>query len=152
MARPELLDIASAVAGSFVSRNNDVDGYWALGLLRSYADRHGLRSLRFDILQQDPESTNDVPALVGDAYRQVLVRQLAIRKIGRELVAKAEIFLTFGADAPDTSSASTYGAPFSCTVRLTDQRGREFERVRAGCCALHDPSRELRSVRGKSTP
>lgn len=36
--RGELKDVALGVLGSFVSRNNDVDGYWCLGLLRALAD------------------------------------------------------------------------------------------------------------------
>lgn len=152
MARRELLDVAAAVAGSFVSRNNDVNGYWGLGLLRSYADRNGLRSLRFDLLEGDPEPKSDPPALVADAYRRVLARQLTIRRIARGIVTKAEVLLTFDPDTPNTPSASTYGAPFSCTVRLTDHRGREFERIRIGCCSPHNPLRELQSVRAKEAP
>lgn len=152
MARRELLDVAAAVAGSFVSRNNDVNGYWGLGLLRAHADRNGLRSLRFDILEQDADAQGGAPALVADAYRRVLARQLAIRRIKPGIVTKAEILLTFDPDEPNTPSASTYGAPFSCTARLTDHRGREFERVRAGCCAPHNPLRELRSPREKEAP
>jgi hypothetical protein len=151
MARRELLDVAGAVAGSFVSRNNDVNGYWGLGLLRSHADLNQLRSLRFDIFGQYPEPKNDALALVTDAYRRVLARQLSIRKIARGIVTKAEIVLTFEPDAPNIPSASTYGAPFSCAVRLTDHRGREFERVLVGCCAPHNPLRELRSARANET-
>jgi hypothetical protein len=149
MARRELLDVAAAVAGSFVSRNNDVNGYWGIGVLRSYADRNRIRSLRFDILEGAPEPRSDPPALVADAYRRVLARQLAIRKISPDIVTKAEVVLTFDPDAPNTSSAPTYGAPFSCTVRLTDHLGREFEGIRIGCCAPHNPGRELQSARAK---
>jgi hypothetical protein len=94
MARRELLDVAAAVAGSFVSRNNDVNGYWGLGLLRSYADRNGVRFLRFDILEGDHEPKSDAPALVTDAYRRILARQLTTRRIARGIVTKAEILLT----------------------------------------------------------
>jgi hypothetical protein len=152
MARRELLDVAAGIAGSFVSRNNDGNGYWGLGLLRSHADRTGTRSLRLDILGHDADPPNSAPALVADAYRQVLERQLAIRKLARGVITKAEILLTFDPDSPNTPGASTYGAPFSCTVRLTDHRGRVFERIRTGCCAPHNPLTELRSARAREAP
>jgi hypothetical protein len=152
MRHRELLDVAAAVAGSFVSRNNDVNGYWGLGLLRSNADRIGVRALRLDILDRDADANNDAPALVADVYRHFLARQLATRKIARGVIMKAEIFVTFDPDAPNTPSAPTYGAPFSCTVRLTDDRGRQFERVHNGCCAPHDALRELRSARASEAP
>jgi hypothetical protein len=150
MARREFLDVAAAIAGSFVSRNNDVDGYWSLGLLRSYADHHKLRSLRFDILAPDAVQGRGLLTLISDTYRGVLVRQLAVRKIARATLSKAEIALTFNPEAPNLPTAPTYGAPFFCVVRLTDYRGREYERSLLGCCAPHNQLRELRSSRAKA--
>ncbi len=147
MARRELLDLAAAIAGSFVSRNNDIDGYWSLGVLRSYADHHNLRSLRFDILDPDAVQGRDLLNLISDKYRSVLARQLTVRKIARATLSKAEITLTFDPSGPNLPAAPTYGAPFSCVVRLTDHRGREFERGLLGCCTPHNPLRELRSSR-----
>ena len=48
--RNKLRGVAHAVLGSFISRNNDIDGYWALGLLRSFADTAGVAELRFDLV------------------------------------------------------------------------------------------------------
>jgi len=147
MRRNELLDVAGALAGSFISRNNDVDGYWSLGLLRSYADSKHLRSLRFDIVSGTAEPEDRLLARVAEAYRQVLTRQLTTRRIAHEILATAEIGLTFGHDTPDPASGNTDDSPFSCTVRLTDHRDRSFERTMIGTCAPHDPRREFRSTR-----
>ena len=35
-----LTNIANGLCGSFVSRNNDVEGYWAIGKLRLLAGQH----------------------------------------------------------------------------------------------------------------
>ncbi len=118
------MDIAGAIAGSFVSRNNDVDGYWSLGLLRSYADSKHLRSLRFDIVSGTAEPEGRLLVRVAESYRQVLARQLTTRRITPRTLARAEIALTFGHDTPDAASGNTYDSPFSCTVRLTDHRDR----------------------------
>jgi hypothetical protein len=147
MARRELLDVAAAIAGSFVSRNNDVNGYWSLGLLRSYADYHNLRCLRFDILAPDAIQDSELLNLISDRYRSFLARQLTVRKIARATVSRAEVALTFDPEAPNVPADPTYGAPFSCLVRLTDHSGREFQRRLLGCCNPHNPLRELRSSR-----
>jgi hypothetical protein len=149
MGRRELLDVAGALAGSFVSRNNDVDGYWSLGLLRAYADGNHVGSLRFDIMNGGADPENDLLRRVAVAYRRALGQQLTTRRIAREVVAKAAIVLTFDRDALSAPPAATRGAPFSCTVRLTDHRGREFERTITGHCDPHDPRRELRSSRAE---
>ena len=141
------MDVAGALAGSFISRNNDVDGYWSLGLLRSYADSKHLRSLRFDIVSGTSEPEDRLLVRVAEAYRQVLARQLTTRRIAHQILANAEIGLTFDHDTPDAASWNTYDSPFSCTVRLTDRRDRTFERTMIGNCAPHDPRRELRSTR-----
>jgi hypothetical protein len=149
MGRRELLDVPHAIAGSFVSRNNDVDGYWSLGLLRSFADRNQVWSLQFDLVNGATEPEATLLGRVAAAYRSVLVRQLTTRGIARGVVAKALVVLTFNPDAPHTPSIATEGAPFSCTVLLTDHRGRDFERILIGHCAPHDPRRELRSTRAQ---
>jgi hypothetical protein len=149
MGRRELLDLAGAVAGSFVSRNNDVDGYWSLGLLRSYADSERLKSLRFNILNGHAEPPDPLLLRVAEAYRQVLARQLTIRRIANDVVLKAEIVLTFDRDAPNAPSAATYSAPFFCTVQFTDRHDRELARTLVQHCVPHNPQTEVRSMRSQ---
>jgi hypothetical protein len=45
-----LTNIARGLCGSFVSRNNDLDGYWSIGKLRSLADRYGRAAVLIDVL------------------------------------------------------------------------------------------------------
>ncbi len=149
MSRRELLDVAGALAGSFVSRNNDVDGYWSLGLLRSYADSSDGGPLRFNIVDASAQPEDDLLVHVAKVYQQMLVQQLNARRIATEVVAKAVVILTFVRNLSNAPPATTYGAPFLCTVRLTDRRDREFERTIVGHCAPHDPQRERRSMRAK---
>lgn len=145
----KLLDVAAGIAGSFVSRNNDLDGYWSLGALRSCADSKHLQTLRLDILSGRAEPEHESLVRVAEAYRQVLARQLATRSIAHEVMVSAEVEITFYRDLRNAPSAATYGSPFSCTVRLTDHRDRTFERTIVGHCAPHDPRRERRSTRAE---
>lgn len=47
--RIELQGIANALNGSFISRNNDFEGYWAIGQLKSLATNNSLSSITFSL-------------------------------------------------------------------------------------------------------
>ena len=123
MGRSELNGVAAGLAGSFVSRNNDVDGFWSLGLLRLFADQLQLKSLRFDIANGRTEPDAPLLLRVCHTYQASLARQLAARGIDRSMVAHAEILVSFDAlGSPSMPPARTYGPPFLCSVRLLDDR------------------------------
>ncbi len=58
--RKELKNIANGIIFSFKSRNNDVDGYWELGKLYSYAKSCGVNSIKLNLLDLsiNPDSRN----------------------------------------------------------------------------------------------
>lgn len=149
MGRRDLNGVAAGLATSFVSRNNDLDGYWSLGLLRRLADRQRRESLHFDILSGSTDPQDPMLAHVCRAYRAALSRQLIVRNLDRALVAKADILVSFNAPPlPVTApAAATYGPPFSCCVRLLDDREKEHSHTVVAHCAPHDPRFERRSTR-----
>lgn len=56
----ELIDVILGIVNSFNSRNNDLQGYWALGVLYRFAKYNNVQSLKFDLLNQiiEPEEAN----------------------------------------------------------------------------------------------
>ncbi len=48
--RNELRGIAAGIAGKFISRNTDIDGYWAMGVLYEAADKDFAKHIRLDLL------------------------------------------------------------------------------------------------------
>lgn len=145
--RGELKDVALGVLGSFVSRNNDVDGYWCLGLLRALADAQRVSSLRLDLTGQATEPRDELTALTAATYREALLRQLARRGIAQGVISKAEIHVDFNASASVFASLPTYGQPTRCSICLLDERGQEHRQTVMTACATHDPKRESRSTR-----
>lgn len=47
--RTEFKGITHSLNGSFVSRNNEFGGYWAMGQLKSFASEKRLTSLTFTL-------------------------------------------------------------------------------------------------------
>lgn len=144
--RNKLRGVARAVLGSFVSRNNDIDGYWALGLLRSFADSAGVTELRFDLMPGAAEPSDALPLLICRRYRGVLSDQRIRRRVAAQLTG-AEIRLVFNSAATGMDRFVSYGDPFGCVVSLVDAHGQAHESGIVARCAPHDPGEERRSTR-----
>jgi hypothetical protein len=144
--RRELIDLAAGITGSFVSRNNDVGGYWSLGLLRSLADRIGISALQFDLMAATAYPHDPIAATVAQVYHYKLKDQLTRRRI-QDFLATAVLTVEFGVQANPSAPAPTYGDPVRCTVLLVDRQDREHRCTRWTTCAPHNPARESRSAR-----
>lgn len=144
-----LTNIASGLCGAFASRNNDLDGYWSIGKLRSLADQHGQSTVSLDVLalSMQPLVSGFEPVLVR---HQLLLAKLAdMSGIRFQDISAAEIVLAFAPPPRPRASchAPDCGDPFELTVRV-EADGRAAGIVRhAGYCRPHDPAQETRSTR-----
>lgn len=144
-----LTDIANGLCGSFASRNNDLDGYWALGKLRSLAEKYSRTTVLLDLLTSSihPSSSEFAPVLAR--YRHLLARLADLSRIQLEEITAACITLDF---APSPWSRISYYKPqwgdqFTVTVTINAD-DRALGSVRhVGYCRVHDPAREIRSTR-----
>jgi hypothetical protein len=146
--RGRLSDVAAGILGSFVSRNNDFDGYWSLGLLHALARREHSAAVLLDLLEQSGSPVDDLTTTIASNYGHMLERQLARQRIARSSITKAEVRVVFNIEASVFVSLPTYGAPTLCTMLLRDDRGREYSRSVRTASAPHDPTRESRRRRG----
>ena len=144
--RKTLKGIAHGLLGTFVSRYNDINGYWGLGVLRQLADKRSLQSLELDLLGSNTE--HPVLKDVETRYRTWLLETLPKVRIAPTQIAQAEIRIFFAEeiDFPD-AVRSTRGKPYKCTVTITRRDGVAVSAERIGYCGPHDPSKEHRSNR-----
>lgn len=129
------------MAGAFVSRNNDVGGYWALGKLYKLAQTSGLSEIRVDLVGSALEPSSPEFADMVRDFRQMLVGQVAARRLSGEWLKAADIRVTFSGK----KSARGSGDMFECLVTLTDDLGRRHEARGSGACWAHDPDKERKS-------
>lgn len=147
--RRELQGIANALNSSFVSRNNDFDGYWSLGLLKHFAIGDGKRSveLLFPLLQ--PEASGKLMDSLLRHYTNMLTKLLTQQRIPHEWVNTVSITLDFRPQLEDEvlikGAASV--EPFACRCQITDDRGRHYASTLFGRCWVHSAKKELRSTR-----
>lgn len=148
MSRRSILKgIASGVVGSFVSRNNDLDGYWGIGMLCLYARNIRKTSVTINLCSNVEEQLI-ISTLAGN-YCYMFKNITAKLKLNPHWVKKVEILIEFGTSNGNLIKApyDTWGDPFQCTLSITDDLGHIWRASKIGRCVPHDPKRESRSTR-----
>lgn len=147
--RGTLANIAAGIASSFASRNNDHNGYWALGQLRSLAEQQSVSEFR---IQLEPRQPTGHPLLDGIAarYASMLARLLENAGARSDAVVEAGIVvqLVLTDRASLLQSPTTWGEPLRCNVELRDASGRPARASHVTWCGVHDPANESRRARG----
>lgn len=149
--RIELHGIVNAINGSFVSRNNDFRGYWAIGQLKALAIDTGVTSMRFSLIPKT-DTISSLQRYIVYHYTGMLEDLLRKQQIPDFWVNEANIMLDFGANVENTwlHECSTSGEPFQCCCQITDDTGRSYSSIIGGRCLPHSAMKELKSTR-KST-
>jgi hypothetical protein len=134
-----LRGIVAGLLGTFTSRNNDIDGYWGIGLLcRDASITNGKVSLDLVECTALPATLACVSAANTYSHRlEAMLRNEGFHPLD---VSAAKITLEYLSPAPQ-------GGPFQCTVSLTDRLRQTYSVTSSGTCWPHDPKRELRSTR-----
>lgn len=150
--RSELSGIANSLASSFVSRNNDVNGYWALGKLYLHAKHVSPPSASIQLTPVQNARVEEPTASIARKFERVLENLLEKQRLHRGWLATARIQIDFESSSakPRFIYRQGPGRAFLCTVTITDDRGRKYESSTAGWCWPHDPTLESQSTRAQS--
>lgn len=145
-----LTNIAAGLCGSFVSRNNDLAGYWAIGKLRSIAERYSQSAVLLDVLAPSMQPLSSEFAQVLADYH-LLLQKLASRSgIRFAAINAAYISVDF---SPHPWPRAIYcknewGEQFLVTVTIRGDGRADGIISHAGYCRPHDPDRERRRSGG----
>ena len=139
-SRHHLTSVADGVARAFASRNNDVDGWWALGLLIS-AVPPGDPDYQIDLLTGEalPAPAQPDLRLLGSAWARYLRWSLQRHDVPIAAVRSAALVVRF--DRQRRVGSWIPGGrdrPFRVTATIEDDRGHRHERVAEGHCASPD--------------
>ena len=146
--RRELKNIASGVYGSFISRNNDVGGYWGIGKLCLLAQQHETNIIRLNLLAESifPASAEFHRLVAG--YHSFLQKHLVARHLPKNWATSAIIELDFKAVPPSGKHIPivTWGSLFKLTVAITDDMGKNYTITGYSYCGPHNPKKESKSA------
>lgn len=133
----KLRHIAGGIASSFVHRNNDVGGQWALGLL--YREAPADQRVQLDLLQHTAIPSTNITQLVARNYGEFLRRAAIKMGVQLEELAEAKVGLSFNADLRIPGEGwVVVGDVFLCTVTLTLKDGRLASTQRVGRCLRYE--------------
>lgn len=153
--RLEIQGICHDLLESFVSRDHDLNGYWALGKFQSFVSRnHNLNSywvlrmfqsfvranqneeLIFDLMDASHDDRKSFFPQTSAYYRCAFRRHLQIRNIPSNWVDRGEI-----------SVKRATPTELVCTVKVTTDLGRVFASQRIVTARRHNPLFEFRRAR-----
>ena len=154
-SRRALLGVADGTASAFANRDNDVDGWWALGLLLAETEP-AEPDYSLDLLTGETRPESLTPALdeLGPAWARYFGWTLARQGVPSGRVATALLTVHFRRDeAVYAWYPGIWNRPFECTVTILDDRGRRYQRTVAGQCTRLDefgnPNHWLRPMRSE---
>jgi len=140
--------IGANVAKKFLSRNNDVDGYWALGVLYRLCATHDVKTFTIDFITGASTPEANFSEDVAAPFREILYRQMRNNGFADWQLTAAFARVEF--DQEPTSTELLYkrvwGDPFDCHIVLVDDLGAQRSCSVHGCCRMHDPDKEHRST------
>jgi hypothetical protein len=115
-----LRNIGAGLLGSFMSRNNRVERWWALGVLYNEAVDG---AMHLDLLALTASPPGPAAHVVARNYGEMLRRALAREDIDPAGLAAAIVEIRFGTAAREVRYLAT-GEPFDCTVMLRTRSGQ----------------------------
>ncbi|TDK66393.1 hypothetical protein [Sapientia aquatica] len=151
MRRNALNGICHDILMSFISRNNDLSGYWGIGMLCLAASENNTQSVALDLLNNKASLiSNEFDAMVNH-YREMLFMLLGKRSIPASAISKVTLVTSFnqGNDERYHYFQSALGQPYICTIEMFDTLGRGHSITAGGHCKSHDPSKESRRAPDK---
>jgi hypothetical protein len=138
--------ITHNVVDSFLSRNNDIDGYWTIGKLHLLARENAITKIMFDLVKPSSNlgSANLISMLMR--YRSMIESNAKIRGLAYKAIS---IEIEF--DLPEVRKQEwvsiTSHNRFQCTLKVVDDRDRAWSYTAFGRSSQHDPNLERRSSR-----
>ncbi len=144
-----LNNVPHGLLGTFASRNNDINVYWGIGVLKQYAVKYDQPTLIFDLLARNPSwSVDSLVQIAEKTYQKWLIDRLAKMGVDRKYLQSVEIHLRFSTfnEFPN-ATRDTWGEPYLCSAILTNKEGVVYSASKIGVCAPHDPKKEFRSGR-----
>jgi len=135
--RRVLASVADGIARAFASRGNDVDGWWALGLLLRDTPP-ATADYEIDLLTgaAQPEGLPGDLGELGHAWARYLSWTLGRHGVPADRVFAAKLIVQFDRDSQqDSWIPNNLDRPFTCAVRIDDDRHRAYERSVSGHCS-----------------
>jgi hypothetical protein len=146
-SRKVLKCVVKGLYDSFISRNNDVAGYWGIGKLCLFSQDQNQNVIVIDLFQSSVLPRTHDFDLLASGFSRRLRTLIAGKGIPEEWVKSAKIIIDFKpTERPEKyPPILSWGKLFQLTVILEDDRSHKYVQPGYGHCSPHDPHRESKS-------
>ena len=127
--RKLLKGIAYNLAQWCLSRNNDYDGYWAVGQLYAYAHENNANKVVVDVLKSKLEPNTNKFSTLCKSHKAILKKMLDAISIEEKLLK--EVLVEYGFEEPYIPKFHNFGSalggkPSMCRVKFKTDNNREY--------------------------
>lgn len=145
--RKEFKTIADGLISSFVSRNNDVYGYWGIGKLYSHMLSTKSMKLKIDLINRKIEPDKEEFGILISEYSDRLLTQIKRRGINQRFLKNAELTLIGYPDEPSPYFGRMAPNRVYCKLAIIDDLNKEHFSEANSWCREHNSDKELKSTR-----
>lgn len=131
--RTQLQGICNDLLSTFISRNNDLDGYWALGQCLGWLEEEQAVAIKMSLVGKMEANQKPQVSALSRHFSTALVSMLSRQDLSVEWVKDGCITI---------ERENSHQLRFS--LSLISDLGRKFESSRSLAVRQHDPVRELR--------
>jgi hypothetical protein len=142
-----LKHIANGLLASFVSRNNDVYGYWGIGKLCSFILDKNLNSIEIDLINGQIRPNNSEFRLLVAQFSNRLNTQLAIHKLSLKNINEAKIVLSCYENNAVIELRKSSPHKMRCRIEIINKNNDLIVLEKSVWCGKHNPKIELKSTR-----
>jgi hypothetical protein len=132
---------------SFISRNNDVYGYWGIGKLYSHMTATNSTTIEIDLISLEIKPTNNEFALLIKEYSNKMLKHLKKLNLDEGVIQKATIILNGYKNEPTLSLGQMAPNRINCKVSLVDDLNKKYTCETNTWCRKHNNLKESKSTR-----
>ncbi len=145
--RRALINIAQGLTGSFISRNNDVNGYWGIGKLYLLMEKNSTFHVTIDIVKKTISPSDDEFTFLIEEYARRLREQIIHRGLKESYVKKAKIEVFGFPNEPILELGKIAPNRVKCVFTIETDTSKIFTVEAETHCRPHDPRKEICSTR-----
>lgn len=140
----DLKNILQGMISSFISRNNDLNGYWATGKIYKVAVEHKMEIVHLDLLSSNSSVDTAELNQLAQIWGQILATELTKYNIPTGWVSSAKITADFTSEVQNMEVSGIYpvGDLGKYTFEIKTDTGSTYVQSRIVKCRQHDASRE----------
>lgn len=147
MLKGKIKSALSGFLGSFTSRNNDYNGYWALGIYYKTISEYGSNKISFNILKNTTDPDIKIAPKILQKYHASTLKMIGV-PLPPSMVKSITLSIEFNQpEAPYIHNRNhSYGEPYTCKITFI-YNDKEYTLISEGRCAKHNSLIEMRSAR-----